>query len=496
MIKRLAALALSLLFAGPAAAQTARIDAGQIKGVSAAGVEQFLGLPYAAPPVGPLRWAAPAPANPWTGVRDATVMAKPCAGQANGDGPRYTNEDCLYLNIYRPAGAKPGDRLPVMVFLHGGAHLWGSPNIYDGSRMAQIGHAVVVIPAFRIGVFGALALPDQGGGGGGYSLQDQIAALSWVRRNAAALGGNAADVTVLGQSAGASDVCALLAAPTAKGLFRQAIMESGACRGRPSLERAQGLARDFGAALGCAADKLAACLKAADPGRVLDAWKGPGASPFGNAVLPQDPAAVVAAGGGAAVPVLIGFTRDEQWPYQHGLYPLSQGGFEAKLTERYGARAAQVAALYKPADFPHIEYALGAAAGDAGTVCSTFALAGQMAAHYPTSAYEFADRTTPPFKSLGPPQPLPPGYQPGAFHTSELQFILGYKAAMRDLDAAQRTRGDAMIRLWVGFNRGAAWPAYSASGEMMRFDDKGAAPVPATAIFDSHHCGFWNGTAA
>ena len=121
--------------------------------------------------------------------------------------------------------------------------------------------------------------------------------------------------------------------------------------------------------------------------------------------------------------------------------------------EEDGARAAQVAALYKPADFPHIEYALGAAAGDAGTVCSTFALAGQMAAHYPTSAYEFADRTTPPFKSLGPPQPLPPGYQPGAFHTSELQFILGYKAAMRDLDAAQRTRGDAMIRLWVGLSK-------------------------------------------
>ena len=440
-------LALVLLTAGQALAQPVAATAqGQVRGAVTADVDQFLGIPYAAPPVGELRWKPPAPAAAWTEVRDGSKMATQCSAQANGDGPRVANEDCLYLNLYRPAVMQRGVRLPVMVFLHGGGNLWGSPNVYDGGRMARVGQAVVVTPAFRLGVFGSLALPGEGAGGGAYTVQDQIAALQWVQRNIAAFGGDPSDVTVLGQSAGGGNVCGLLAALGAQGLYHQAIIQSSACGARPKLVQAQDWAREFGAALSCMPDGLAACLRAADAGKVLDGWKNSGASPSGGAVLPVDPGQALNDGRFYRVPLLIGFARDEQWPYQHGLYPLSQAGFDAKLAERYGERAAQVAALYPPSKFPHIEYALGAAAGDAGVVCSSFVSARNAARFAPVYAYEFADRTTPPFKSLGPPQAIPPGYEPGAFQTSELQFILGYKAAMRPLDEAQQARGDAMIR--------------------------------------------------
>lgn len=139
----------------------------------------------------------------------------------------------FYVNVYKPADAKPGAALPVMVFLHGGGNVSGSSTIYDGVRMAEVAHAVVVIPANRLGVFGSLALPSSGANGGTFILQDNLAALRWVKRNVAAFGGNPADVTVSGESSGGTNVCVLLASPAAAGLFHQAIVQSGLCNAGP-----------------------------------------------------------------------------------------------------------------------------------------------------------------------------------------------------------------------------------------------------------------------
>ncbi len=216
------ALALALVFAasvqGAAPADSVvHLDAGAVRGVRGWATVSYLGIPFAAPPVGTRRWLPPDPPAAWSGVRDATHHALPCATEGFGDGPRTTNEDCLYLDVYQPATAQPGARLPVMVFIHGGGNLSGSTTIYDGVRMAEITHAVVVMPAYRLDVFASLALPRAGTNGGTLILQDNLAALRWVRRNIAAFGGNANDVTVSGESSGGTNTCNLIASPAAAG---------------------------------------------------------------------------------------------------------------------------------------------------------------------------------------------------------------------------------------------------------------------------------------
>jgi para-nitrobenzyl esterase len=491
IVTSLAALALAggAVAGGP---PKARLETGSVSGLARNGAEAFLGVPYAASPTGPRRWAPPAPATAWTGARRAIASGPACPALPSGDGPRSEAEDCLYLNIYRPGGARPGARLPVMLFIHGGGNISGSAGVYDGGRMAKEGRALVVIPGYRIGVFGALAPPAAGAEGGGYTLLDLIAALQWVKRNAAALGGDPADVTIFGQSAGGGNVCALLASPKAAGLFAHAIIESSGCGSRRSLAQAQGDARRLAEALGCP-DEALACLRRQPAGKALDAWAGlgvPSAPPHGTDVLPEDPAAAIAAGRFNRVPVLFGFTRDEWWPFQHALYPLDAAGLARRFAARFGDRAEAVAARYPAADFPHLEYALGAAEGDQRIICPTLALAATAAAYAPVSVEEFADRSTPPFRSLGPPQPIPPGYSPGAFHTAELQFLLDYRAALRPLDGAQRARGDAMIRDWVGFGRGGRWPA--AADGVRVYDEGGAHTAPVADRLRDHRCDLWS----
>ncbi len=488
------AAAVSLAQSGP----IVRLDSGEIRGVAGFGAQAFLGIPFAAPPVGELRWKAPAPVKPWRGVREATAKATPCAAPLSGDGPRYTNEDCLYLNVYRPVGTKAGDKLPVMVFLHGGGNLSGSPNIYDGVRMAEVGHAVVVLPAYRLGAFGEMALPEMGADAGTIMLQDHLAALKWVQRNVAAFGGDAADVTVSGQSAGGGDTCGLIASPGAAGLFRQAIVQSGSCKAGASVaeEKAAGLA--FAKKLGCDGPAVEACLRGKPAGDILDAWthalSAAGSAAYGGPLMPIGVDKAVAEGKINKVPVLIGFAEDELWPFQHGLYPLSEEGLQQKFVETFGGKAVQVAELYPVAKYVHREYALGAAIGDATFICPAMESAGEMAKTIPVSVYEFADRSVPPFKSLGPDIARPKGYNPGAFHTSELQYLYAYQAAEGPLDETQRRLGDRLIQMWVGFNRTkpGVWPLYSATDPVVtRLGADGVSVEPSRSVYEAHHCAFW-----
>jgi para-nitrobenzyl esterase len=425
-----------------------------------------------------------------------------CATEGFGDGPRTTNEDCLYLNVYVPKGARPRAGLPVMVFIHGGGNFSGSTAIYDGVRMAEVTRAIVVMPAYRLGVFGSLALPSAGRNGGTFILQDNLAALRWVHRNISAFGGSPRDVTVSGQSSGGTDVCNLLVSPAAAGLFRQAIVQSGLCgSGGPfdgvSLAAARSATAELATAVGCTAAGIEACLRGKSASDLIDAWKSPSGTAFGTTLVPLSPPRAMGAGRVNRVPLLLGFTRDEWWSFEHSLYPLSTSGLRQQFAAHFGKRATAVAALYPEGSYPHREYALGAAIGDSLIICPALRAATTLATYLPVSVYEFADRTAPPFKSLNPAnaQPRPPGYSGGAGHTAELQYLYAYQSAEGPLDAKQKRLADAMIARWVAFGRAKPpqWPAFTAAHPVVeQIGADGASFTPSTAVSAAHHCGFWN----
>lgn len=243
----LAAIAMLATTLARGQAGVVRTDTGELRGVTADSIESFKGVPFAAPPVGELRWRAPQPAKPWTGVRLANKYSADCMQVPfpSDAAPLGTTpaEDCLYLNVWRPAGTHAGDKLPVMFWIYGGGFVNGgsSPAVYDGSKFAAKG-VVFVSANYRLGRFGFFAFPEltrenPDGMLGNYAFMDQIAALQWVQRNIAAFGGDGANVTVLGESAGGFSVHMLLTSPLSKGLFTKAIIESGGGRMNLSGER-------------------------------------------------------------------------------------------------------------------------------------------------------------------------------------------------------------------------------------------------------------------
>lgn len=300
---------------------------GKVEGEARTGHLAFRGIPFAEPPVGALRFAAPAPRGPWGGVRRAFDFApsslQPEAEAQWMEAPGPKSEDCLYLNVFTPAA--DAGRRPVMVWIHGGGFTHGgaSQALYDGGRLAVRGDVVVVTINYRLGALGYLYLDRLGGEAWGATPNcgqlDQIAALTWVRDNIAAFGGDAGNVTVFGESAGSFAVCALLAMPAARGLFHRAIAESGAPRRNdpePATEVAVGLLDELGIAHSAAerlrevpADTLLAAQSRAGllaPGMLR------GYYPVADGKsLPSSVPDVIARGEGAKVPLVIGTTRDE-----------------------------------------------------------------------------------------------------------------------------------------------------------------------------------------
>ncbi len=329
-----------------------RIDTGAISGVatSTPGIYVFRGIPYAAPPVGRLRWRPPQPAAKWTGVRKMDTFGSPCVqpSRANPKGA-IGNEDCLYLNVWTPAKTA-ADRLPVMFWIHGGGFRdgYGSMPWYDGEELAKKGVIVVTIN-YRLGVLGFFAHPELTAesdhkASGNYGLMDDIAALQWAHRNIAALGGDPAKVTIFGQSAGSMAVNSLQASPLAKGLFRAVIGESGAAFG-PQLDngplaQAEQAGRKFAAAQGAKSiaelrAKLADALVMAPytAGTNADGW-----------VLPEEPLVIFQKGRQNPVPALIGSNSDEGRLFARGRMTARQ--FIDQARQRYGAAADEYLKLY------------------------------------------------------------------------------------------------------------------------------------------------------
>lgn len=341
------------------------ISQGRLEGRSSEGVQSFLGIPYAAPPVGPLRFRAPEPPSPWSGVRDAgdfgpsapqQKLALPLPGMEVGP----MDEDCLYLNVYTPTA--DGGRRPVMVWIHGGAFVIGSGSqpIYGGAALARRGDVVVVTINYRLGPLGFLFLPDLcpglEGAVGNAGIRDQVAALTWVRENIAAFGGDPENVTIFGESAGGMSVGTLLGCPSARGLFARAIPQSGAAHNVHTRESASAVARGYLEHLGIEPANAARTLRELPPDKLLEGGAqmvlklgtGPGLLPFQPVVdgdlLPVSPLDTVASGATTGLDLMAGTTRDE-WKLFVMMDPGIQKLDEAALARRLEAQVADAAGL-------------------------------------------------------------------------------------------------------------------------------------------------------
>lgn len=453
-----------------------RTDKGPIRGTVTGEHRQFSGIPYAAPPVGKLRWASPQPARSWTTPRDATRPGKACAPNPNLPGQPY-GEDCLYLNVTTPRHTG-GRRVPVMVFIHGGAFQFGAGHGYRPTDLAVRGQVVVVTINYRLGVLGFLAHPALDGGqarhrSGNFGLEDQQAALRWVQRNAAAFGGDPGEVTAFGQSSGARSICAQLVAPAAAGLFHRAIIQSEPCTmtdwpqpdGTPDPNppgfprpRAKAVAHGLAVAeqLGCADRATAAvCLRALPPSRLFERPPDFGFAPtFGDGgVLPVDPAEAVAAGRFTKVPVVHGITRDEYrlndaLAEAFGQPPLTEPEYVRRVAAFVGTdNAAAVLARYRVGDHGSPSEAWAAVVTDAIWARPMTQLNRGLARQVPTYAYEFADRQAP--WLAGVPQP---SFPTGAFHLAELQYLFDTdEFAGQQLTPAQQRLSAQMIGYWTRF---------------------------------------------
>jgi para-nitrobenzyl esterase len=445
-------------------------DDGAVAGVRDGSLEVFKGIPYAAPPTGPLRWAPPAPAAHWSGVRDASQFGAICP-QPHGPGRQFDapqSEDCLFLNVWSFAAAK---QAPVMVWIHGGAFRFGSGSarFYDGSEFARDGVVLVSIN-YRLGALGFFAhaaLTKAAAPGeplGNYGLMDQIAALQWVKRNIAAFGGDPDKVTVFGESAGGVSVLNLMAAPAARGLFAQAIVESG---GGWSSEQALAEQEKAGVALATAAglgpDATLDQLRALPPEKLFDIpLTLAGVSPFIDGRLVRESATkVFAAGRQAHVPLLIGSNS-----YEASLMTSFKIAPSALLDRL--PPAARV--LYPGSD----DVAAAALFTDSVMGAPAHWIAGRASEAAPAFLYHFSYVPT-----------AQRGTQPGTPHGGEIPFVFG--AWPPAFDRLASPDDHAMEQLthacWVAFAKSGApacgdraWPHYTPAGDALM--ELGPTPGP------------------
>jgi len=402
---------------------------------------------------------------------------------------------------------RPRGRLPVLVWVHGGSNETGTGSVYDATKLAARG-VIVVTVNYRLGPLGWLAYPgfetgaDRNVQAGNYGLLDQQAALRWVRRNIAAFGGDARDVTLAGESAGAEDTCANLASPTAAGLFAKAIPESYACTSPTRTEAAaQSQAVSLAKDVGCADPATAAaCLRAVPVKTLLEAFQKAGVYPApvsgGDRVLPRAPAAAIASGRFNHVPVLHGSNLDEMRLFVGIAYPnpITAAQYEKIIRDTYGTRADAVLARYPADRYPDPRLTLAAVETDAPGPLSTCthqqAFAALTRAGVPVYAYQFADRHAPPLIDV-------PGYEEGAEHATELTYL--FPGLLGSLNDEQERLSDTMADYWTSFARtgrpsapGAPhWPRFHAPGDVLTLAPGHGGIHPTDTTVPSN-CAFWS----
>ena len=493
---------------------------GPVEGNTGPGYREFLGIPYAAPPIGDLRWRPPQRPAPWTEV---LVSSRPqrCVQDALGF-ELSSSEDCLYLNVHTPDPAPVG--APVMVWIHGGAFLFGegvqTDNGTSGDLLAQQG-VVVVSMNYRLGPYGFLAHPaltaEQGGASGNYGLMDQRAALEWVRDNIAAFGGDPDNVTLFGQSAGGLSVCLHVIAPESRGLFHRGITQSGLCDSAleelavsemVGLELAASLACEGADALGCLRGKTAEEIEAVDDagsGIVSELSRERGFWPgLDGAFLTQDFRDALIGGSLAEVPLIVGWTQDEGTVFpvlaDTADEPIDEAVYRAvvaSIAGRMGATADEVLTAYPLSDYEDPSAAVAAVIGQSTIACPSRRAARLLAEHSsePLFVYRF-DYQDAAFQ-------LPTDRELGAFHASDIQYVFGHpsRIGQREFRGADLTLHENMAAYWARFARGsdpngdgaAEWPRHDlASGENLVLD----LSIGRASGSDEAACALWDAARA
>ncbi|MBB5976739.1 carboxylesterase/lipase family protein [Kribbella solani] len=487
-----------------------RTDKGLVAGKAVGESVVYDGIPYAAPPVGALRWKAPQAARAWSGVR-ASALGNVCPQQPNPEAPKGSDaEDCLYLNVTTPAKPSVKPRA-VVVWIPGGGFFSGAGSSYEASKFAARGDVVVVTVNYRLGIFGFFGYPGLPGSGT-FGLQDQQAALRWVQRNAGAFGGDPRNVTVAGESAGGMSVCAQLTSPTATGLFSKAIMQSGSCAfnwadnsqypGQEAdspwvpVSRVQANGKDWAASkkseLGCKpGQSMLQCLRSVQAGALVDDMLqftqiGYG----GSAVAPYSPAKAMKAGLFHRVPMISGNNHDEADGWMPAFGEIKD--YPKLVADMVGTtKAAQVLQHYPLSRYASPTAAWSAVTTDRIWSCTQVATDQQAAGRVPVYAYEFADKHSP---IEGPGQ--------GAAHATELPYLFRLGGYDVPLSATQQTLSNQMIDYWTTFARtgnpnGPNRPHWSPTGarsisglSLAPTDQSGIGPVNLSA---EHQCDFWAG---
>jgi para-nitrobenzyl esterase len=495
----------------PQQTRVVHIADGAVQGSTVGGVDEFLGIPYAAPPIGDLRWRPPqAPAH-WTGTLQAVRFGNTCAQSQRGVfAAPSQSEDCLYLNIFAPHSPNaPAAKQPVMVWFHGGGLFSGESNDYDGSKLVRRGHVVVVTLNYRVGALGFLSHPainDEGHPSINYGIMDQQFALRWVQQNIAAFGGDPNTVTIFGQSGGGTSVMANLVSPLSKGLFQRAINESGTRIGYTDPAMALQAGKDFAAAAGCK-DQSAACLRALTVEQILE-HQGDIAKYLGatfpvvdGTIITHSAVEAFRTGQFNRVPIVNGLVEDEQ------AFFLPEANTHKQLTkedvEQYAGLFGSehrdaLLNKYPVAKYPSPSLAEIAMAQGMKS-CVARLLDRQWAKHVRVYAYEFDDRTAPSyFPDLS--------YPMRAYHTAELQYLFplfhGGQGTPHPLSDAQQKLSDALVKYWTTFARTGnpnldsgkklpTWPRYSAEADNILILNS---PVSKTAddYGKANDCSLWD----
>jgi para-nitrobenzyl esterase len=491
-----------------AAAQQAVTQSGAIAGVRARGLNVYRGVPFAAPPVGELRWRPPAPVAAWSGTRPATAFAPACMQQGvsmPGEAPPAVSEDCLYLNIWAPANRTPRPR-PVIVWIYGGGYRNGSASmpLYWGDRLAHKG-AIVITIAYRLGPLGFLALPEltresPHGSSGNYGLLDQIAALTWIQRNIRSFGGDPACVTIAGQSAGAMSVSMLMASPLAKGLFQRAIGESGGLfepiqlAPRYLLANAERDGEKYAASLGAGSLEALRQLPAAQlfAGDNADEVTHPVIDAY---VLPLSPYDAFAAGRQNDVPLLLGSNAEEARALST-VTDVKAASFGADVERSFGQLPPAIIAAYPHATDAQAQQARLDLERDLRFGWDMWAWARLQTATGKNPVFYYAFLQRPPF----PDGTVYQGW--GASHFAELWYVFDHlQQEPWRWSPADRRLAQTISGYWVNFARSGDpngrglpdWPAFArADGKVLYLAD----PISVGGVMNSDSLSVLDGVYA
>jgi len=510
------AAAALLLASSAAVAQSGplvRTEQGWVQGLTVGNVEQFRGVPYATPPLGNLRWRAPLPPAFHAGVLQATAFPAPCIQSRVTAGLPLPSEDCLYVNIYRPAGRGKRDRMPVLLYIHGGGFGAGTGSTIDGTPLAGSEDMIVVTLNYRLGALGWLALDAlddetrSGSSSGNYGFLDMLAALRWIQDNIDEFGGDRHNVTIAGTSAGGIAVCALLTAPLHEHLFARGIIESGECTTTSAFIISHRTAllqgANIAAKAGCTDPaSFTSCLRSTPTATLLAASTGVGqiTANVGGHLMPRAPIDVITSGEMRDRPVIVGAQHDElrSAPLATTGFPATVASYQTYLTNAFGPLASLVAAQYPPGAYSDPVYAAGAAASDSGIpsgigVCPMLVELGDALSKVTkTFAYEMNDPNGGALAAN-----LPPGFEVGSEHASEINFLYAQLGPTRT--PGEQLMASRMLRYWGAFARngkpeGGAlpWrPLHERPNNVLRFQPTNDVLLTMDSTSAEHRCGFW-----